>query len=247
MRRQEVIFIAVMSTIIAHLIVAIIFMSLKISALKDRTAQEVYIEIERDVEDLPEKDLSQMTEDEMLKYATAEQIVNIAKNVADKPIDIDPAEYQDMVKEELIKSGMLNESNFIDEQKKAEASSEDEISVNNEEKKALDVIKEKETEKNVTFKGLTRIFYDLTRRHHTYLPIPIYKCEGAGQVTLSIEVDQSGNVIKATPASQLSTTSDECLTETAVTYALKARFNSDKSAPTIQKGFLTFVFVSQKR
>ena len=69
-----------------------------------------------------------------------EQIVNIAKNVADKPIDIDPAEYQDMVKEELIKSGMLNESNFIDEQKKAEASSEDEISVNNEEKKALDVI-----------------------------------------------------------------------------------------------------------
>jgi len=248
MRRNEVIFTAVMGTIIAHLVVAIIFMTLKISALKTKVASEVYISIEQEIEEVPEekKALNEMTQDEMLKYASLEQIVNIAKNVSDEPVDIDPAEYQDMVKDELIKSGQLSESNYIDEQKNVDNASDEEISIKDKEQKPLEVMKKKEKEKNVTFRGPTRIFYNLKGRHHTFLPIPIYKCEGAGQVGLLIEVDQQGNVLSATPASEISSTSDECLTETAVTYALKTRFNSDESAPPVQKGFLTFVFVSQK-
>ena len=76
-----------------------------------------------------------------------------------------------------------------------------------------------------------------------YLPIPIYKCEGAGQITLAIVVDRSGNVLKAEPASKLSTTKDPCLTETAVEHAFKTKFNADLSAPEKQGGYLTFVFV----
>jgi len=247
MRRGEVIFTAVMATVIAHLIVAIIFMSLKISALKSKVASEVYITLEQEIEEqsTTEKDIEEMTQDEIAKYASLEQIVNIAKNIADEPMDIDPAEYQDRVKDELIKSGQLSESNYIDEKKGAEAADDEEIAVVDKEQKPVEVLKKKE--KYTTFRGPTRIFYELSGRHHTYLPIPIYKCEGAGQISLSIEVDRQGNVLSATPASKLSTTSDECLTETAVTYALKTKFNSDESAPSVQKGFLTFVFVSQKK
>ncbi len=245
MNRFEITFTAVMATIIIHLTVAVIFMSVKVSAMKREIAAEIILAVE---EDLPDRDLEkamELAKSDQFKDVTTEELVNIIKNLADKPMDIDPKEYEEMVKEEMIKSGMLNESNFIDQQKMADEAGREEIAIpDNEIKPQVTEKKEKPDEKG-TFRGPTRIFYDLAGRHHVFLPIPIYKCEGAGQITLSIVVDRAGNIIKASPASGLSTTKDPCLTETAVEHALKSRFNSDLSAPEKQAGFLTFVFVSQ--
>jgi len=245
MNRFETIFTAVMVTIIIHLLVAVIFMSVKVSAMRRELAAEIILSVDQELPDPDMKKAIELSKNDQFAGATAEELVNVIKNLADKPVDIDPKEYEDMVKEELIKSGMLNEKNFIDEQKVADEAARDEINIPKEEvKPQLTEKKEKPQEKG-TFRGPTRIFYDLAGRHHVYLPIPIYKCEGAGQITLTIEVDQSGNVLKAEPASSLSTTKDPCLTETATDYALRSTFNRDPSAPVRQAGFLTFVFVSQ--
>jgi hypothetical protein len=245
MNRFETIFTAVMATIIIHLLVAVIFMSVKVSAMKRELAAEIILSVDQELPDPDMKKAIELSKSEKFAGATAEELVNVIKNLADKPIDIDPKEYEEKVKEELIKSGMLNEKNFIDEQKAAEEAGRDEIEIPKEEvKPQLTEKKEKPQEKG-TFRGPTRIFYDLANRHHVYLPIPIYKCEGAGQITLAIEVDQNGNVLKAESASSLSSTKDPCLTETAKEYALKSTFNADANAPVRQAGFLTFVFVSQ--
>ncbi|HUW93048.1 MAG TPA: hypothetical protein VMV74_07780 [Bacteroidales bacterium] len=246
MNRFEIIFTAVMATIIVHLLVAVIFMSIKVSAMKRELAAEIILDMEEEIPDPALKKAIDLSKDDFLKEASAEEMVNVIKNLADKPIDIDAKEYQDMVKEELIKSGMLNEKNFIDDEKMADEAGKEEIAIPKDEIKPQVMVKKENAAEKGTFRGPTRIFYDLTGRHHVFLPIPIYKCEGAGQITLTIEVDRSGNVIKAEPANSLSTTSDACLTETAVNYALRARFNSDLSAPEKQAGFLTFVFVSQR-
>jgi len=95
------------------------------------------------------------------------------------------------------------------------------------------------------YKGPTRIYYDLAGRTHKYLPIPIYKCQGAGKVTLSIEVSQTGVVEKAAIIEKESTTADPCLIETAVRSALISRFNSDIKSPNVQTGTLTYHFVAQ--
>jgi hypothetical protein len=245
MNKFEITFTAVMATIIAHLLVAVIFMSVKIAALKRDVSDAIVIEIEAEAPAPEELNMPDMTNENIAGGNAYEDIVNVAKNIADQPIDIDPEEYQNMIKEEMIKGGMLGENNFIDEQKKAEESGREEIAIPKEEIKPQVTQKKEKPEEKGTFRGPTRIFYDLTGRHHTYLPIPIYKCEGAGQVTLLIEVDRGGNVTKAQPTSELSTTSDECLTETAVTYAMRSKFNSSLSAPVLQSGFLTFVFVAQ--
>jgi hypothetical protein len=245
MNRFEIIFTAVMVTIIIHLLVAVIFMSVKVSAMRRELAAEIILSVDQELPDPDMRKAIELSKNDQFAGATAEELVNVIKNLADKPVDIDPKEYEDMVKEELIKSGMLNEKNFIDEQKMADEAGRDEINIPKEEvKPQLTEKKEKPQEKG-TFRGPTRIFYDLAGRHHVYLPIPIYKCEGAGQITLTIEVDQLGNVLKAEPASSLSTTRDPCLTETATDYALRSAFNPDPSAPVRQAGFLTFVFVSQ--
>jgi hypothetical protein len=245
MNRFEITFTAIMATIIIHLAVAVIFMSVKVSAMKREIAAEIILAFEEEMPDPAMKKALELAKSEQFENATAEELVNIIKNMADKPIDIDPKEYEDMVKEELIKSGLLNEKNFIDEQKMAEAAGREEIAIPDEEIKPQLTEKKEKPEEKGTFRGPTRIFYDLAGRSHVFLPIPIYKCEGAGQITLAIVVDRSGNVLKAEPASGLSTTKDACLTETSISHALRSRFNAVQSAPEKQGGYLTFVFVSQ--
>ncbi len=246
MNKFEITFTAVMATILAHLLIAVIFMSVKVSAMKRELAAEIILDMQ---EEIPEEDMKkaiELSKNDFFNGVSPEDIVNVIKNIADKPMDIDPKEYQDRVKEELIKSGMLNEKNFIDDEKMADEAGKEEIPLPKDNIKPQVTAKKDKPEEKGTFRGPTRIFYDLAGRHHIFLPIPIYKCEGAGQITLAIEVDRSGNVIKAEPANALSTTSDGCLTETAVSHAFRTRFNSDLSAPLKQSGFLTFVFVSQK-
>jgi hypothetical protein len=245
MNRFEITFTAIMATIIVHLAVAVIFMSVKVSAMKREIAAEIILAMEQEMPDPAMKKALELAKSEQFENATAEELVNIIKNMADKPLDIDPKEYEDMVKEELIKSGLLNEKNFIDDQKMAEEAGREEIAIPDEEIKPQVTEKNQKPEEKGTFRGPTRIFYDLAGRRHVFLPIPIYKCEGAGQITLAIVVDRAGNVLKAEPASGLSTTKDACLTETAVNHALRSRFNSDQGAPEKQGGYLTFVFVSQ--
>jgi len=245
MSRFEIIFTAMMATIIIHLTVAVIFVSVKISALKREIAAEIILSID---EEMPDEDMEkalELAKSDQFQGISPEEMVNIIKNIADKPLDLDPKEYEEMVREEMVRSGLLNERNLIDQQKMAEeAGIEDIIATPEEVKPQVTEKKEKPQEKG-TFRGPTRIFYDLAGRHHVYLPIPIYKCEGAGQVMLAIVVDRSGNVLRAELASKLSTTRDQCLTETAVEHALKTKFNADQSAPEKQGGYLTFVFVSQ--
>ena len=244
MSKFEIVFTAVMATIIIHLALAVIFMSVKVSAMKREIAAEIYLSFEEE----PDPDLEkaiELSKSEQFQGTSLDEMLNIIKNIADKPVDIDPKEYEEMVRQEMIKSGMLEDRKTAEEQEAEDQKGIDEIAMPAEEvKPKVTDVTDKPEEKG-TFKGPTRIFYDLAGRHHIVLPIPIYKCEGAGQITLAIEVDRSGNVVKAEPASQLSTTKDQCLTETAVEYAYRSRFNSDLSAPARQSGFLTFVFVSQ--
>ena len=245
MNRFEITFTAVMATIIIHLTVAVIFMSVKISALRREIAAEIILSIDEEMPDPAMEKAIELAKSDQFQGISPEEMVNIIKNIADKPLDIDPKEYEDMVKEEMIKSGLLNEKNFIDQEKMAKEAGAEEIAAEKEEIKPQVTEKNEKPQEKGTFRGPTRIFYDLAGRHHVYLPIPIYKCEGAGQITLAIVVDRSGNVLKAEPASKLSTTKDPCLTETAVEHAFKTKFNADQSAPEKQGGYLTFVFVSQ--
>ncbi len=245
MSRFEITFTAVMATIIIHLIVAIIFISVKISALQREMAAEIILSFDRELTEEEIEKALELAKSDKFQAMSPDEMVNVIKNIADRPLDIDPKDYERMVMEEMVKSGLLNEKNFIEERDSREEDGAGEIPIPGEKiEPQLTEKKEKPDEKG-TFAGPTRIYYDLAGRHHTFLPIPIYKCEGAGQITIAIVVDQSGRVIKAEPASRLSNTKDPCLTETAREYASKALFNRDLSAPEKQAGYITFVFVAQ--
>jgi len=240
----------ILGTVIIHLIAGIIFMSLQLSSIQKVISKEYEVELAPESEPATKKEkiveVPATSVEKVLKGD--EEMLNIARNLSSKSTEkINPSEYIDKVKDELIKSGKLGADNFIDEQKRSNESGGDEnISVKK------DIIAEKtkvkptpSQEMAANYKGPTRIYYDLIGRTHLYLPIPIYKCEGSGKVVLSIEVNQNGVVEKAQIAERESTASDPCLIETAINTALLSRFNPDASSPRIEIGTLTYEFVAQ--
>lgn len=249
MKKHEGRLVGILGTIIVHLIAGIIFMSFQLKTLQRDPSGEFEVEFapseETDVKDnkieLPATSVEKI-------FQGDEEMLNIARNLANKSeVKIDPEDYIDKVKEELIKSGKLGADNFIDEQKKLNEQKEDgNLSFNNDTAgKNLNNYPSESQKLAANYKGPTRIYYNLQDRTAIYLPIPIYKCQGSGVVVLLIEVDRQGVVEKAQIVESKSTVSDPCLIETATSTALISRFNPDINSPRIQTGTLTYHFVAQ--
>ncbi len=98
--------------------------------------------------------------------------------------------------------------------------------------------------KNVIYSGKSNIHYFLENRYHLRLPIPVYLAKGGGVVTVDIQVDRSGKVVKviARPATNVK---DPMLPIYATQAAERTVFNSEPKAPVIQKGTITYKFVAQ--
>ncbi len=241
----------ILGTVIIHLIAAILFMSFKLASLHTERQDLIQVELAPDQITVPQPEEKKAepaitTVEKVMKGD--EELLNIARNLANKSEQkINPADYIDKVKEELIKSGKLGKDNFIDEQKKQVTAGEEEnLITKKEDSTGIKKTKpENSQEMAANYKGPTRIYYNLPGRTHTYLPIPIYKCQGEGIVVLSISVNQKGDVEKANIIENESTTSDPCLVETAVTTALVSRFNADVNSPRSETGTLTYHFVAQ--
>lgn len=103
---------------------------------------------------------------------------------------------------------------------------------------------EKEAQKQVFTNNLaerrTSVSYSLVDRNSIALPPPIYTCIEGGKVVINILVDGSGRVTEAYFNQKSSGTSNGCLVDNAIAYALKARFTA--SPKTSQKGTITYLF-----
>lgn len=117
-----------------------------------------------------------------------------------------------------------------------------ELAAKREEKKQL--LGEREAQKEEFTNNLkdkrTSISYSLIDRNAYSLPPPIYTCIEGGKVVINIKVDASGYVTEADFNDQSSGTSNGCLVDNAIAYALKARFNPDSKVSQI--GTITYLF-----
>jgi hypothetical protein len=234
----------ILGTIIVHLLLAILFMLIKLSTTYQERQEAIIIDFEPAPEE-PEV-IEMEVPDRIAEMYNDEQFwTNIARNLtsqSEEEFDID--EYIDKIKQELIESGEISEENYLDElrQRLNELTDAGET-----EFRDLEDMKEETTadEMAANYSGPTRIYYVLEGRTHRYLPLPIYKCEGSGKVVLNIIVDQRGFVLSAEVIPEESSTDDYCLYDMAKDAAMRSRFNLDLSAPTRQQGLITYHFVAQ--
>jgi hypothetical protein len=236
----------ILGTIVIHLIIAIIFMTIKLSVTYQLKSEAILINFESvgeekkpDELEIPERLFEMLDNDEYW--------ANIAANIAstaDEDFDID--EYINQIKEELIASGEITEDNFLDQQKNMI----EEIFLPGETAFTGQTEPEEEytgtsAEMAASYSGLTRIYYNMPGRNHKRLPLPIYKCEGDGKVVLDLIVDQKGFVLSANVIKEESSADDYCLYDAAKKAALQSKFNASLSAPMRQKGTITYHFVAQ--
>lgn len=100
-----------------------------------------------------------------------------------------------------------------------------------------------EERRDVKVKGRVTVSFSLTNpvRTSRYLEVPAYLCEGGGEVVVSITVDRGGRVIGA----RVEEGGDDCMRASALRAARNSEFNIDESAPAKQTGTITYIFIPQ--
>lgn len=103
--------------------------------------------------------------------------------------------------------------------------------------------KRKESSPSV-YTGPSVISYELAGRKASSLPIPAYRCMGGGQVTVTVTVNPSGDVVGAKINDRVSS-EDECLRAYALRAARMSRFSAKSDAPARQEGTIVYEFIAQ--
>ena len=94
------------------------------------------------------------------------------------------------------------------------------------------------------YSGPSVLSYTLDGRKASHLPIPAYRCYGAGDVTVIIKVNNSGQVVSAKVMEDISST-DNCLRSFAIRAARLSRFSASTTAPANQAGEIVYRFIAQ--
>lgn len=115
----------------------------------------------------------------------------------------------------------------------------DEIAAVSKEKEA-----KKKEEKKAEYSGPSVISYMLEGRKASKLPIPAYRCMGAGRVTVLVVVDPAGNVLTAKVDETVSS-SDGCLRSFAIRAARMSKFSANAQAVPRQNGNIVYEFIAQ--
>ena len=104
--------------------------------------------------------------------------------------------------------------------------------------------KKDEPKKEAKYSGPSVLTYELEGRKASRLPIPAYRCIGAGEVKINIVVDKQGTVTGA-KVDEGSSSSDGCLRSFAVRAARMSKFSMSTTAPDRQQGYIIYQFVAQ--
>ena len=98
--------------------------------------------------------------------------------------------------------------------------------------------------KQETYSGPSVLSWSLDGRKATHLPIPAYRCVGAGEVTVIITVNNQGTVVDA-KIDDGASSKDGCLRNFATRAARLSKFNASATAPARQLGTITYLFIAQ--
>jgi TonB family C-terminal domain len=104
--------------------------------------------------------------------------------------------------------------------------------------------KEEQKGQDTVYNGPSVVSYLLEGRKASHLPIPAYRCMGAGQVTVLITVDPGGTVIGAR-VDETTSSKDGCLRSFAIRAARLSKFSAKADAPARQQGNIIYEFVAQ--
>ena len=223
-------------TIIVHLVVLIVLLLWGIgreiaaenSFVLDFTKQEE-VEKEQKQEELQEE-ISRKVDEMIARATSSNSIRNVAVNGQLRDDRHSAAEAREL----------MNDADRLAKELKAGYKSDIEEDAR---ETAVDYQKPAKEEAK-EYSGPSVLSWTLDGRKASHLPIPAYRCYGAGVVSVAIAVDQQGKVITA-KINDAASSDDSCLRNFAIRAARMSRFNRDPSAPVRQAGEIVYSFIAQ--
>lgn len=221
-------------TAIVHVAVIIIFLLARIGAEWKRENSFVldFTKMEEKEEQEARQQLQQLTAEKL------EELIAAARAVPLRNVAVDRSSLKDdrgTNAEELYKEAERLAQELKDGQQ---------VSPEENEVVAAPVKKDDKRIEEKPYSGPSVLSWSLDGRKASHLPIPAYRCYGAGEVTVIIAVNNKGEVLNAKVDDALSS-GDGCLRTFAVRAARLSKFSSSTTAPARQMGTITYAFIAQ--
>lgn len=231
--------IGILGTLAFHMLLAVIFLIIKISSEKSYLDSIILFELEEEladeqlIEEMPDPEFEQRLAN-YLEQARSNVPVNLARNVEE---EISTEKYVRELEQDLNENRPESWEEMQERLKELEELAREELSMEAEDNQPR---QEKDP-----YIGPTNIYYSLENRYHLRLPVPVYQCQGSGLIEVKIVVDQKGRVVQAEIDQPGTGTNESCLAEAAKKAALRTRFNADYQAVGRQVGTITYHFIAQ--
>lgn len=234
----------IMGTVIFHLLLAILLLSMSLSNVNVHQELEIVYEAP-EPEEIQKKLEEELQKEEIRKKTSDEEVEKLLRSVVSnenakdkkRSRDANVQKYIDEVMDDLNK-GSDSYGNRYKAQKDKNYRKDSLQHARDRKAQELDSLK------STFYSGESSVSYNLKDRYARFLPIPVFKCEFGGKVVVKIAVNRKGIVQKAEIVEGQSN-SDDCLRDVAVDASLRARFNEKPDAPALQTGTITFNFVKQ--
>ncbi|MBO4339962.1 MAG: hypothetical protein J5835_00840, partial [Bacteroidales bacterium] len=220
-------------TAIVHVAVIIVLLLVQIGSewKKEQSFVLDFTKMEEQERQEQEKVFREMTAEKL------EELIAAAQSIPIRNVTVDRSALKDdrgTDAEELYKEADRLAQELKDGQKQI---IEDEIV-------AAPVKKEEKKQETKPYSGPSVLSWSLDGRKASHLPIPAYRCYGAGEVTVMIAVNNKGDVLNAKVNEEVST-DDNCLRTFAIRAARLSKFSSSQTAPARQMGTITYAFIAQ--
>jgi len=234
--------IAILYTLIIHLAVFIVLVLVKVETLKQGRELGVLVEFEaRTIEEILAEEEMEIPADWLERVMRQRELSsNRAVNVNTRDgfsEDISTDEYVRDLLQEIEEARNQQDRERLEELQAILA--------------AADYVppREEPEEETGEYTGPTTITYEFLeppkQRRRVFLTVPVYRCEGSGQVLVEIRVSREGSVVDAKIRESLQGADGECFEQAALTAALSSSFRVDPDAPERQTGLITYTFIPQ--
>lgn len=231
-------------TIAVHLLIIIVLLLAKISALVseensfvlDFSKQE---QIEKEAEEIKLKEEISKELDEELSGQTSGSTRNNIRNVI---VDAGAKKGSEL-RDDRFKNPSQVYQEAMELQKKLEASKKEAEAYQGSDDVPTSTNSSKQSQSE-SYKGPSVLSYTLEGRKAISLPIPVYKCIAGGDVYVSIIVNRKGYVVYASIIDGISA-NDDCIREYAIRAAKSSRFTASDTSPEKQQGEIVYRFIAQ--
>lgn len=234
--------IALLYTLIFHLVVLIVFIFVKVEGLKKD--QELGIELE-----FEERTLEQMLAEEDLEVPAdwLEEIMRQRELSSNRAVNLNA---ETGLSEEISTQDYVND---LLEQIEEARNQEDRDKL--EELQAILATADyvppsaQEEEEQGVYSGPTTITFEFLEeplnRGKVELTIPVYRCQGSGQVKVQVLVAPDGSVREAQVLEPIVGSDRVCFADAALAAALSSRFRIELSGPAKHRAIISYSFIAQ--